>query len=87
MSLLGGSQAENVLQTGFDATQYASSISAAIMRLADLNLDGMRKKASETDPQKRTYGPAMSAKVIHILPLTCLLSQPEEVCAGSSSSC
>jgi len=45
---------------------WASSISAAIKRLAELNINVMRKKASEADPQKRIYGPAMSAKVSHI---------------------
>ena len=67
-SMLGAMQAEDVHQAGFDATEWAGSINAAIQQLADLSLDSMRNKASETDPQKRTYGPAMSAKASHMFP-------------------
>ena len=65
MSLLGcfALQTEDVKLPGFNATKWAESLQTAIAQLADLRMDGLRKKASESDPQKRIYGPAMSAKV------------------------
>ena len=56
-------QTEDVKVSDFNATKWADSLQTAIAQLADLCMDEMRKKASEADPQKRIYGPAMSAKV------------------------
>ena len=64
-------QTEDVENPGFNARKWADSRQTAIAQLADLRMDGMRRKASEPDPQKRIYGPAMSAKVLSFFIAPC----------------
>ena len=64
-------QTEDVDNPGFNATKWADSLQTAIAQLADLRMDGMRRKASEPNPQKRIYGPAMSAKVLSFFLAPC----------------
>ena len=56
-------QAEDVHHAVFDPATWACNINAALKQLADLHIKVMRKKACEADPQRRVYGPSMSAKV------------------------
>ena len=64
-------QTEDVENPGFNARKWADSRQTAIAQLADLRMDGMCRKASEPDPQKRIYGPAMSAKVLSFFITPC----------------
>ena len=64
-------QTEDVENPDFNATKWADSLQTAIAQLADLRMDGMHRKASEPDPQKRIYGPAMSAKVLSFFLAPC----------------
>ena len=56
-------QAEDVHHAVFDPATWACNINAALKQLADLHIEVMQKKAGEADPQRRVYGPSMSAKV------------------------
>lgn len=58
-------QAGEASAHGPKATQWSADVSARLAELHALGVDKLRKKALETDPEKKVFGAAMSAKVWH----------------------